>query len=174
MTDGPRNNARKTRSKPSRPGNPEQPSGPAVNTAANQRGKPFQLGRSGNPSGKPRGARHRTSILAEQLMQTDAAEIVKAVIQKAKEGDMVAAKIVIDRIAPIRKGAPISVELPSIKTAEGVADAMNALLREMAAGEITPAEASIIAAVIDVRRRTIETVEHEARIAHLESNQQAK
>jgi hypothetical protein len=58
-----------------------------------------------------------------------------------------------------------------VKTAGDVAEAVGALLREMAAGEITPDEASIIAGVLDVRRRTIETVEFEARLSDLESKQ---
>src|SRR5450631_2812498 len=109
MTDGPRKNASKTRGKPFRPGNLEKPNGPAVNTAANQRGKPFQPGRSGNPAGKPSGARHQTTIAAEKLMQGDCEAIVRAVIEKAKSGDAVAAKIILDRIVPVRKGAPVHI-----------------------------------------------------------------
>src|SRR5450631_4031549 len=128
-------------------------------------------GASADPTGKPSGARHKTTIIAEKLMQADAAEVIRTVIQKAKDGDMVAARIVVDRICPIRKGAPVSLELPSVKTAEDIAEAVGALLREMAAGEITPDEASIIASVLDVRRRTIETMEFEQRLSELEQRQ---
>src|SRR5471032_1884779 len=108
---------------------------PPEKTGRKQDGR-FQRGVSGNPTGKPSGARHKTTIIAEKLMQADAAEVIRTVIQKAKDGDMVAARIVVDRICPIRRGAPVSIELPSIKTAEGVADAMNALLSEMADGNV--------------------------------------
>jgi hypothetical protein len=167
-TDPP-NYAPKTRGNPFRPGNPGKSKGPAVNTAANQRGKPFQPGRSGNPAGKPSGARHRVTVLAEKLMQGDCEAIVRAVIDAAKSGDMTAARIVLDRIAPARKGSPVSLTLPSVRNASDVADAMNVLLGEMADGEITPDEASIIAGILDARRRSIETVEHEARLSELEA-----
>src|SRR5450631_2868902 len=97
-------------------------------------------GASADPTGKPSGARHKTTIIAEKLMQADAAEVIRTVIQKAKDGDMVAARIVVDRICPIRKGAPVNIKLPNVTTAVGVADAMNALLSEMADGSLSPEE----------------------------------
>jgi hypothetical protein len=104
-------------------------------------------------------------------MQADAAEVIRTVIQKAKDGDMVAARIVVDRICPIRKGAPVNIKLPNVTTAVGVADAMNALLSEMADGSLSPEEAAIIAGILDARQRSIVTVEHEARLAALEAKE---
>jgi hypothetical protein len=46
---------------------------------------------------------------------------------------------------------------------------MNALLSEMADGNLTPDETAIIAGILDARRRTIETVEFEARLSELEA-----
>ena len=40
----------------------------AENAGPNQ-GERFQPGQSGNPAGEPRGARHKTTLLAEKLMQ---------------------------------------------------------------------------------------------------------
>jgi hypothetical protein len=51
---------------------------------------------SGNPAGKPKGARHRTTLLAERLMQDDVKEIVNAVLAAARNGDMMAAKIILE------------------------------------------------------------------------------
>jgi hypothetical protein len=53
----------------------------------------FQKGVSGNPRGKPPGARHATTIMAEQLMEGEAEAVVRAVV-KAKRGDMRAARLV--------------------------------------------------------------------------------
>jgi hypothetical protein len=52
------------------------------NSAKKQRGAPFRKGQSGNPSGKPKGARNRTTVLAEKLMQDDARDIVQAVSRR--------------------------------------------------------------------------------------------
>lgn len=50
-------------------------------------GHRFQKGESGNPAGKPRGARHKTTLMAERLMQDDVEKIVSAVLTAARNGD---------------------------------------------------------------------------------------
>ena len=42
----------------------------ATNTGIKQRGpgRPFKPGQSGNPAGKPKGARHRTTLAVEALL----------------------------------------------------------------------------------------------------------
>lgn len=121
--------------------------------AGKTRGRPFQ---PGNP-GRPAGSRHATTILAERLMSDDVESVVAAVLMAAKSGDMVAARIVMDRLAPVRKGAPVPFGLPPIATAEDVDHALSAVTVAMAAGDISPDEASTVAGVIELRRRSIET-----------------
>jgi hypothetical protein len=76
----------------------------------------FQKGQSGNPAGKPRGARHKATIFAERLMQDDIEKIVGAVLTAAGNGDMTAAKIVLDRLAPVSRRQCVSFDLPKIET----------------------------------------------------------
>ena len=115
---------------------------PAANTAPKQRGRPFAKGESGNPAGKPKGARHRTTILLETLMEDEAEAITGAVIDLAKGGDLTAARLVLDRILPVRKGRPINLDLPLIKSSEDVATAVAATIQTMCEAEITPNEGS--------------------------------
>ena len=68
-------------------------SGPKQNTK-------IRPGASGNPAGKPKGTRHRATQMAEKLMENDATDVVNAVITAAKQGDMVAARLILERIAP--------------------------------------------------------------------------
>ncbi len=140
----------------------------AENSAGKQRGRPFPKGTSGNFAGKPKGARHRATIAAETLMSGEADAIVRAVIEKAKTGDMTAAKIILDRVAPIRRGAPLEVDLPAVATTEGVTAALAALVAEMSAGTVTPEEAQTVASVIEAQRKAIETTELESRVLALE------
>jgi len=141
MTDKPRKNERKTRGKPFEPGNP----------------------------GKPKGARHKTTLLAERLMQEDAEEVVKAVVSAAKGGDMTAARLVLDRIAPARRDNPVSFALPNIETAADAAKAMAAVLSAVADGSLTPAEADQIAEIVGMFISTLEAFEFEARLRALEA-----
>jgi hypothetical protein len=121
----------------------------------------------GNP-GKPKGARHKTTLLAEKLMQADAEAIVKAVLDSAKGGDMTAARIILDRIAPARRDNPVSFELPKVESAADAVAAQSAILSAVANGEITPGEAAEVSKLIDSFVRTIELTEIDERLKRLE------
>ena len=44
----------------------------------------FKPGKSGNPSGKPKGARNKTTVAMEKLLDDDAATITSKAIELAK------------------------------------------------------------------------------------------
>lgn len=132
-------------------------------------GRRFQPGQSGNPAGRPKGARNHATILLEKMMHGDAEEIGKSVIAAAKAGDPTAMRLCVERLYPVRKGAPVVFDMPPIVTAADVDKATGELMRQTAAGELSPEEAATIAQVLEVRRRAIETAELEARIAALEA-----
>jgi hypothetical protein len=132
--------------------------------ASNTRGKPFE---PGNP-GKPKGARHKTTLLAEKLMQEDAEKIVKAVLDAAGNGDMTAARIVLDRIAPARRDNPVTFDLPKIERPADAVAVHTAILAAVANGEISPGEAADVARLVDGFVKTIELVEIDERLKRLE------
>ena len=49
----------------------------ADNSAGKQRGKPFEKGQSGNPVGKPKGARHKATLAAEALLDGEARRSIR-------------------------------------------------------------------------------------------------
>ena len=132
--------------------------------APNPRGRPFE---AGNP-GKPKGARHKTTLLAEKLMQEDAKAIVESVVNAAKAGDLVAARIVLDRIAPARRDNPVAFELPKIESAADAVAAQSAILSAVANGELTPGEAAEVSKLIDGFVKAIELSEIDERLRRLE------
>jgi hypothetical protein len=75
---------------------------------------------------------------------------------------------VLDRIAPPRKGRPISVTMPTVTDAKSVLDAHAEIMRAVAAGELTSDEAEPICSTLSARVKLIETVEIAARIETLE------
>ena len=137
------------------------------------RGKPFPKGKSGNPAGKRPGTRHHITVLAERLLSDDLEAVVAKVVKKARAGDMVAARLILDRIVPVRRGRAASFPLPQIATAADVVSALAAVAKAMSAGQLSPAEALEVAGVIEMTRRGFEIVENEARIAALEQKAQA-
>lgn len=61
----------------------------------------FKPGQSGNPSGRPAGSRSTTSLLrTEMVTDADVQKIVAKVVAMAKEGDLVAAGMILDRTIP--------------------------------------------------------------------------
>jgi Family of unknown function (DUF5681) len=146
----------------------------AANAAPKQRqrgpGRPFQAGRSGNPAGKRKGTRHQTTLFAEQLMSDDVGAVVAKVLKAAKSGSMSAAKLILDRVVPPRKGRPLAISLPDVKSPSGVTDALAAVVAAMASGRISTDEAAAIAAVIEGQRRALETEQLEARMILVEES----
>jgi Family of unknown function (DUF5681) len=140
----------------------------AENAVRKQRGRPFAKGRSGNPAGKQPGTRHRVTMLAEELMAGDAEGVVRKVIESAMAGDMTAARLILDRIAPSRRGRLVPIALPEVVRAEDVPAALAAVLAAMGSGELTPDEAAAVSAVVEVQRRAIETAELDARLRAVE------
>jgi hypothetical protein len=105
------------------------------------RAAPWQPGQSGNPNGRPKGARNKTTLAIEALLEGQHEALTQAAIGKALEGDTAALRLCLDRIAPARKDAPISFALPPIKSASDTVQASSSLLEAVAAGEVTPDEA---------------------------------
>jgi hypothetical protein len=143
---GPRKNAGKT------------PSG-------RRRGKPFG---AGNP-GRPTGARNKSTVAIERLLEGEAEAIGRKVVEKALEGDATALRLAMERIAPLRKGRPVRFALPALDAATDLPKALGAVLTAIAGGAVTPDEGLSLAQIIETRRRTLELVELEQRIAALET-----
>lgn len=144
------------------------------NTAPKQRGrrgKPFEPGKSGNPAGKPRGARHRVTLAVEALLEGQHAALTQKAIEKALEGDGVALRLCLERIAPVRKDAPITFDMPAVESSAETQAASASVLAAVAAGEITPGEGGAVMALLTAHRGILETCLLEDRIRALEERQ---
>src|SRR5260370_38889426 len=83
------------------------------NSGSKQAGR-FEKGRSGNPAGKPPGARNRATLASEALLDGEAEELTRNAIERAKQGDTVARRLCLDRILPPRKHRAVSLSLLKI------------------------------------------------------------
>jgi len=129
---------------------------------------PFQKGESGNPAGRPRGARNRATILMQNLLADDAETIVRKAIELAKDGDIAAIRMCMDRLAPARRDEPVVLDLPPFATAADIVAASATIVAAAAAGDLTPSEAADLAKVIDIYVRALETKSFEERLTKLE------
>jgi hypothetical protein len=122
----------------------------------------------GNP-GKPRGARHRATALAEKLLSKDIEKVVEAVQAAAEAGDMVACKLILDRLAPPPKGRLVIFNLPPINTAADAETAIGAVLTAVAAGKLTVDEGDKLAGIIERKAEATHLRELTDRLAALEA-----
>lgn len=121
----------------------------------------------GNP-GKPKGTRHKATKAALALLDGEAEALTRQAVTMALGGDATALRLCLERIAPPRRDAPVTFDLPRMETARDAAKAAGAVLEAVALGELTPTEGAHIMALVETYRRTLESTEIEARMTELE------
>lgn len=126
----------------------------------------FQKGTSGNPKGKPPGAKDKRTELRE-LLRPHAAELLQKAVDMALDGDPSALRMCLDRLIPTVKAMsePISVTLPTIGT---LAEQSAAIYQAVARGEIGTDEGAAMMQLLQGQARITEFTELVTRIEILE------
>jgi len=119
--------------------------------------------------GKPRGARNKKTLAIESLLEGQAEALTQTAISKALEGDGLALRLCMERIAPAPKDKSVSFPLPEINGAMDASKAASSVLTAVSEGELTPIEATRVMGLIDSYRRTMELTEIEERLQTLEN-----
>ncbi len=139
------------------------------NTGEIQENGRFKKGKSGNPRGKPKGARHKSSMMAEMLFEGGVEAVCEQVLSQAKEGNLHAAKIILDRLLPSRKDRLINFKLPHIEKASDVVEAGRMICCAVGKGEITPLEGESLSKILEIQAKNIELFDFGARLEEIES-----
>ena len=71
---------------------------------------------SGN-SGRPKGARNKKTLAIESLLEGQAEALTQTAISKALDGDSMALRLCMERIAPAPKDNPVVFALPNMNNA---------------------------------------------------------
>ena len=142
--------------------------GAPIETTAPKQRRGFQPGQSGNPAGRPKGARNKTTLAVEALLDGEAEAISRKAIAMAKDGDMTAIRLCMDRIVPPRKDRPIPFPMPKMETAADAVRASASVIAAVAEGELTPSEAAELTTMVEAFARTIEVADLETRLIALE------
>ncbi len=138
-------------------------------TAGKQRGRPFPKGKSGNPAGRPRGAKNSTTIAAQSLLDGEAQKLTRKAVDLALAGDTLALRLCLDRIIPPRKDRPVILEsIPKVKTGADSVEAMALVVEAVGHGDLTPAEGEAVGQVLGLFCKALETKDFEARLQRLE------
>lgn len=129
----------------------------------------FKPGKSGNPKGKPKGSRNTALQAMDRIGEESAQDLIRSVVTKALEGDMAAARVVLDRAWPIRKGRLLTFTMPPVENAGDIARGIAGILQAVANGLLTAEEGQSICAILETQRKALELGEIEERLTLLEN-----
>src|SRR5689334_22054658 len=104
----------------------------------------FAPGHSGNPAGRPKGARNRATLAAEALIEQNAEALARALIDASLGGDMTTARFLLGRLYPANAERTVTLDVPPGRETDFV-HVHARVLRAMLDGEITPKEGLAIA-----------------------------
>ena len=121
-------------------------------------------------AGHPKGARNKKTIAITSLLEGQAEALTQTAVTKALEGDSVALRLCIERIAPAPKDQPVTFNLTKMHNAMDASEVAGSVLTAVSDGELTPIEATRVMSLIDSYRRTLELTEIEQRLQALEGN----
>lgn len=128
----------------------------------------FEPGQSGNPAGRPRGSRNRSTLALEAIFEGEAEALSRKAIEQALAGDGGAMKLCLDRLLSPRRDRSITFDLPVIETAADLPRATAALLQAVSSGEITPSEAADVGKAVSAHIEAITAADLHHRLAALE------
>lgn len=128
---------------------------------------PYIKGQSGNPAGRPKGARDKRTLIFEQLIPHGDQLISKAV-EMALAGDSVMLKACLDKLIPNCKPVDRTATLDNLSGSLSQQGAT--VLTAIGDGQLTPPEGSTVISAIAAQAKLVEHDELLARIEALESN----
>jgi hypothetical protein len=128
----------------------------------------FLPGQSGNPAGRPRGARNKKSIALEALLDAESEAVIQKVIGLAKMGDDLAIRLCVDRMLAPRRERPVPLRLPRIETDADARRAAAEVMDALGEGEVTPKEAEHLLRTIAGVAVIMQSTEVAARLQQIE------
>ena len=128
----------------------------------------FAPGNNANPTGRPLGSKHKATIAVETLLEGEAEKLTRKAVELALAGDTTALRLCLERLAPPAKSRRISLDLPKLEVPQDLIAALAKVIEAMGAGEIALDEASAVVGILEAKRKAVETVELERRLAVLE------
>lgn len=134
----------------------------------------FKPGQSGNPHGRPAGSKNAALAALDAIGEGAAQDLLKTVIREAQNGDMAAARIILDRVWPVRRGRPVMFTMPPVSSAADTAKALSGVLEAVAGGLLSIEEGQGLAAILESQRKTLELTAIEERLTALERQQGGK
>lgn len=130
----------------------------------------FAKGNPGGP-GRPRGGQRVAAL--DELAAEAGPDLIDVALKQAKEGNLKALEMLLDRIWPVRRGRPVQIAAPEVRGTADLLPAGAAVTSAVLNGDLTPEEGSAAARVLVAHDKMIEVVDFERRLKDLERRQDA-
>jgi hypothetical protein len=132
-----------------------------------KRGRPFEAGNQIG-HGRPLGSRNKNTLLIEELLNENSESLMHKALNLAQQGNIPMLRLLLDRVLPRPKDAPVSIGPLPMSTPAELLQAQETVMQELALGQLTLNQAEQIFSLIEARRRVLETQELEQRLRALE------
>ena len=116
---------------------------------------PFQPGQSGNPAGRPLGARNRVNRAMEPAFQANGEAIIERLVEHAKAANPVALRLCVDRLVPLGKHRQVGFQLPPMRKGDDVRAAILTIHGALGDGDISSGEAVDLLRVAEISARML-------------------
>jgi hypothetical protein len=150
---------------------PDELDDPTPNTPKPKPGLRDAQGRimpgSGKSGGRKVGSKNKPSPIEDMLLGKEP-ELAKALVHWVEQGNSAAITVVFKYLLPQSRARPLDVELPRIRSAAELPEAINVFLAAMQDGRVTMAEGATAIGAYDTLAKAYSIADFERRILALE------
>jgi hypothetical protein len=114
------------------------------------------------------------TLLAQEMLQSQAPEIVNKCLELALQGDTAALRLCLERVAPVRSKRPVNLGSLPMSTVAELSQASDIVLRKVVSGQLTILEARGMAQLIADRRKVLLIEEEKKRFLKMQAQAQAR
>jgi hypothetical protein len=129
---------------------------------------PWTPGKSGNPAGRPKGIVDRRTALREAIAG-ELPAIARVLVEKAKDGDVQAASLIMSSCMPKLRPSREPIELAGLPQEATAVEVASALIRGAVQGRLPVDAASELIAAMASAAKILEVEQLSQRIAALEN-----
>lgn len=134
-----------------------------------KRGRPFEPGNKMG-RGRPKGSRNRRTLLGKDLLEEHGPAIIRKMILLGLKGDTATLRALLPYILTRSTSPPALTGDLRMTTTEDLAKTIDTVLDSIASGQLSVDHARVIIALVEARRKVIQTEEFEARLKALEQS----